>query len=357
MTPVISAEQAASMVCRLAETDESVPRPGTDFDAPLDGWRERYAQRPGPDRASHLWDCACPSPDRGNPSTSLWLELVESCNLDCVFCYNPWRPPGSPQRDQPTLTAPQLMESLDRIFSRLTVSHVTLSGGEPLLYPRLGELTARMKRHCDSIGLTTNGRSLTRRRLSALTAAGVNHVSVPVHSHVAATHDELAGAKSWRAAVRGLALSVESGVSTNMTCVLTRRNADDAPALAGLALRLGVATIVANCFHPTGQGADRSDLELSHGEFEAVLATLRTCVGDRAEIVVGSPWPGTQKKQRTGIERITVSPFGDLKLCNESSSGVVNILREPGELDGFLDAVSRNDYESYLSRVDGCACY
>lgn len=371
---VISAEDAAEAACRLAGQKRPGP-PASGARDTLSAWRARFTQlRPdrGPGGRSSMENCQngdgsngsnnnC-DPDgayAGEPGSpiALWLELVESCNLDCVFCYNPWRPPESSLRGRPLLSPEQLRHSLARFFARVPVRHVTLSGGEPLMYGQIESLTRYVSRHCDSVGMTTNGRSLTRRRIAALKEAGLTSVCVPVHSPSADVHDALAGGRSWRSAVRALAFSLEAGLATSLSCVVTRQNLDDVGAVARMALDLGIGTVVLNSFHATGQGTGREQLGVSAAEFAALVEALRTDVGDAADVVVGSPPPADDDGRRRRISRITVSPFGELKLCSQSSGGVVSVQTEPDAFEEFLDAVSRHDFGGYVDRIDSCTCH
>lgn len=78
-----------------------------------------------------------------------------------LLCHNPWRPqrPASAGPKEPSLE--QLTAALDGFLDRVPADHVTLSGGEPLLCPHVNALTQRVKRHCGSIAITTNGRGPT----------------------------------------------------------------------------------------------------------------------------------------------------------------------------------------------------
>jgi MoaA/NifB/PqqE/SkfB family radical SAM enzyme len=156
--------------------------------------------------------------------------------------------------------------------------------------------------------------------------------------------------------VRALALSLEAGLATSLSCVVTRKNAEHVGAVADMALGLGIGTIILNCFHATGQGANQRQLEVSAAEFETLVKTLRTDIGDAAHVVVGSPPPLAGSSRSRRISRITVSPFGDLKLCSQSADGVVNVRTEPDQFEAFLDAVSRNDFSGYVDRIDSCTC-
>ncbi len=79
---------------------------------------------------------------------ALWLELAEDCNLNCVFCYNPWRPDDSQHRGRPLLKYEVLVTIVSKVLARLPIDHVTLSGGEPLLYRDLVRLTQVIKQQC-----------------------------------------------------------------------------------------------------------------------------------------------------------------------------------------------------------------
>jgi sulfatase maturation enzyme AslB (radical SAM superfamily) len=291
---------------------------------------------------------------------SLWLELAEACNLDCLFCYNPWRPADSSLRGRPTLDAATLTRTVTLIMERLDIDYVTLSGGEPLLYRSLPELIALVRSRCPSIGMTTNGRSLTRRRLATLVAEGLGAISVPLHSHRPEVHDALAGGTSWASAVRALALGREAGLTVSMSCVVTARNSADVPSVVEAAGALGIGTIILNCFHRTGQGAGRTDLDIAADRFDAIVDATREQAGPGVSVVIGSPsvpGPGAPGRSRNTVNRVVVSPYGDLKLCNQSTGGVATVTEDPqGALDGILAALADGSYADYLPRIDNCSC-
>jgi len=359
MFEIVTAEDACRIIFDFAERGD-LESSGDKVINKLCSWRVRFSQayddsgnRNG---SGNCTSSACDA-DRHDRTFSIWLELVDDCNLDCVFCYNPWRPPDSELRAQPILSYESLVHAINKIMDSIPVDHVILSGGEPLLYRRLASLTAMIGDRCSSIGMTTNGRSLTRNRLADLASAGLSQISVPVHSSVAAIHDELAGGRSWRAAIRALAFGLELGVSVTMSSVVTTRNARNIVNVIKIGLGLGIGTVVLNCFHPTGQGGGRDELELCESEFNNVVGEARDVIGDRGKVFIGSP-PTSRKETRTRADRLILSPFGDVKLCNQSSTGIVSLIDDPAsKLDDLIHALSTGTYGEYLARIDSCSCF
>jgi len=88
----------------------------------------------------------------------LRLALTDRCNLACRYCSG--AEPRRRHRMDP-LFAVQLVRWLS---SRHGVGHVRLTGGEPLLHPRLIETVAALSAlgTLEEITLTTNGQALAR---------------------------------------------------------------------------------------------------------------------------------------------------------------------------------------------------
>src|SRR5512133_3760785 len=80
---------------------------------------------------------------------SLFIR-VSGCNLRCVWCDTPyasWQPEGD------YLTTNQLVE-----FAKMNgLKHVVLTGGEPMLFEPIGELTNELKTNDHTITIETAG--------------------------------------------------------------------------------------------------------------------------------------------------------------------------------------------------------
>lgn len=117
----------------------------------------------------------------GRAATDLRVSLTDRCNLRCSYCMPAdgldWLPGEQ-------LLRPDELATLMRIaVTRLGVTSVRFTGGEPLLARHLEEVVAAAAalRPRPEISLTTNGVGLAR-RAAALAKAGLDRVNVSLDS-------------------------------------------------------------------------------------------------------------------------------------------------------------------------------
>lgn len=107
---------------------------------------------------------------------NLRISVTDKCNLKCIYCApKAWRQ-GTLLHEKLTLDE---MERSVKIFARLGISHVKLTGGEPLLEERLTEIIARIRQipGIADISLTTNG-ALLAQQVQALKNAGLDRLNI-----------------------------------------------------------------------------------------------------------------------------------------------------------------------------------
>ena len=126
---------------------------------------------------------ACVADRFGRPLRDLRISVTDRCNFRCRYCM-PREVFGEGYRFLPPtelLTFDEIAR-LTRVFARLGVRKVRLTGGEPLLRPRLADLVQRLAAIAGlDIALTTNG-SLLAHRAGALKNAGLQRVTVSLDS-------------------------------------------------------------------------------------------------------------------------------------------------------------------------------
>ena len=113
----------------------------------------------------------------GRTATDLRLSLTDRCDLRCTYCMPaeglPWLP-------RPDLLADEEIIRLVRIaVTRLGISEVRLTGGEPLIRPGVVGIVARLAALAPrpSLSLTTNGVALERLAVP-LAEAGLDRINV-----------------------------------------------------------------------------------------------------------------------------------------------------------------------------------
>ena len=117
----------------------------------------------------------------GRAATDLRVSLTDRCNLRCSYCMPAegldWLP------GEQLLRPDELARLLQIAVSRLGITSVRFTGGEPLLARHLEEVVAAAAglRPRPEISLTTNGVGLAR-RAAALVEAGLDRVNISLDS-------------------------------------------------------------------------------------------------------------------------------------------------------------------------------
>ncbi len=117
----------------------------------------------------------------GRIATDLRVSLTDRCNLRCTYCMPAegldWLP------GEQLLRTDELARLIRIAVTRLGVTRVRFTGGEPLLSRQLDEVVeaAAALQPRPEISLTTNGVGLAR-RAAALARAGVDRVNVSMDS-------------------------------------------------------------------------------------------------------------------------------------------------------------------------------
>lgn len=160
------------------------------------------------------------------PLRDLRLSVLDRCNLRCTYCM----PEDSLQGQGVFLPRDQLLSDdelvrLVRVFVRLGVHKIRLTGGEPLLRPGFVELVRRIAAEpgIDDLALTTNG-VLLPRHAEALRKAGLGRITVSLDSLDESAFQALSGHRgSVGEVLDGIAAAETAGFrSLKINCVVQR---------------------------------------------------------------------------------------------------------------------------------------
>ncbi len=97
---------------------------------------------------------------------------MRRCNLSCAYC-NEYDSTSKP------VPLAVMRERVDHL-AKLGTTIVTISGGEPTLYPELDELIGYVRSKGIISGLITNGYLLTAERIQRLNHAGLDHMQISI---------------------------------------------------------------------------------------------------------------------------------------------------------------------------------
>ncbi|NPV05518.1 MAG: SynChlorMet cassette radical SAM/SPASM protein ScmF [Syntrophaceae bacterium] len=184
---------------------------------------------------------------------TLYFYLTEGCNLRCRHCWI--EPPHQSATRQYPAVEPELFRHIIDQAKPLGLTSVKLTGGEPLMHPRIGEILAILRDERLRFNMETNGVLCTPELARELVRSGMFHVSVSLDGADAETHEWVRGVKGcFDAALQGIRNLVTAGARPQVIMTLMRRNAGQIEAVVRLAESVGASSVKFNIVQPTARG-------------------------------------------------------------------------------------------------------
>lgn len=208
------------------------------------------------------------------------ISVTDRCNLRCTYCMSESMT-FLPRKDLLTL------EELDRlcaVFVRRGVTHLRLTGGEPLVRKGIMDLIGRLSRHLESgalreLTLTTNGVRLAE-FAGALARAGVRRINVSLDSLDRATFARIARADRLPEVLNGIAAAKDAGLQVKInTVALKCDNAAEIPRLIEWAHAGGMDITLIETMPLGAVDEDRTDQFLSLASVRRDLESFWTLTG------------------------------------------------------------------------------
>ncbi len=214
------------------------------------------------------------------------IHVTRKCNLKCVHCYS-----SSGPEETEALEIGALCQAITDAKA-LGYTFVTLSGGEPFLYPDLGEVLAHAKGLGLHTGLVTNGMFLDGRRLEKLKDC-LDLVVVSLDGAPERHNLMRLNPKAFEVMARKLPDLRASGITFGFLFTLSDENAQELEWAAEFAAEQGAAMLQV---HPLeteiGRAAEQKELAGLDPTTEAALSGSRIAMaaqkklGDRMRIIV-----------------------------------------------------------------------
>jgi cyclic pyranopterin phosphate synthase len=175
----------------------------------------------------------------GRQITDLRISVTDRCNFRCVYCRS--ADPENYREHEQILSWPEL-ERLARIFVKLGIQKMRITGGEPLV--RDGAEGYIRKLHelgVSDISMTTNGHLLAV-RIPALISAGLHRINISLDSLDPIKFEKITRTRTYDSVMRGIDAVQNSPLApAKINAVLVRGfNEDEVEAFAAFARGSGV---------------------------------------------------------------------------------------------------------------------
>lgn len=330
---------------------------------------------------------------------SMIYEITSRCNLRCAHCYNVWK--NGEGYSTGELTPPQALQLADKILRESRCENFTLTGGEPCLREDLEDIVRLAAARVRQVTLISNGTLLDATRVASLTRAGVDLFELPLNSGSAELHNRLAWGTVASAAqpedfsppfnaferVTSAAAEIAAcGARVAFVFVATRHNIHQWEAALRMGIALGARGFLLNRYNAGGEChntpedllPDLADMKEALSIASRYVQEYRIGIGASIAMppcLIGhEDYPGVGFGFcAAGTDRAyyTVSPLGEVRPCNHSSTVLGDLNRQPlrrivsaGNLAGFKRACPEFCRDCALAAVcqGGCkaaaeACY
>lgn len=293
------------------------------------------------------------------------IEVTDSCNLNCIWCYaNSGYGMDRQRKHMP-------FENLKKLLSGLSgagVRQVTFSGGEPTIYPHIREAVKTAKDMGFVVHMNTNGILMTAEFAKELKDRGLSQIQTNIDSINPAKHDYIRGLQgSFQRAVLALKNAKEAGMTAVCQTVLTSMNEDEIIDIFRFARSLGVQRCRLWDMTPS-EGTAISNVGIAPSNYAMTLERLyELSLGMGLKTIEsGEPMFPLDRKMSVPVTggfcvsyfgaSTTVSVDGDAFYCATYRKPLYNVFAEPDQDIGELHRQKLAEFISVnIKPKDSCS--
>jgi len=270
---------------------------------------------------------------------SVQIELTSGCNHKCIHCYNHWREPGE---SLGTISRDDLHKIIYNLKNS-EVQNLTITGGEPMLFPELMFETIRLAQNANiNCSINSNITYLNDNIASKLKEMGI-WILTSFPSHDALTFDSIVRKSgAFKKTIHGIQTAQRNGIGLSANMVVMRQNKDHVYDTGRFLHGLGITNFSATKVHPSQGCSNFTDLQLSAQEiisFFDDLLRLREEFGIKIDTLTTYPLCLFINMERYGdllLRRscsggktaCTIGPDGSVRPCGHSDEVYGNAITE-----------------------------
>jgi len=253
------------------------------------------------------------------------FEITYACNSNCIFCYNPYRD---------TIIQKEIIWKIANVLKKNKIPLLQITGGECSLFEELPELIKFLSKN-SSVTIVTNG--IIKVNLPNKTSG----VFVSLHG-LKETHEKLTNnPNTYEKILTHIQDYVNEGFDVSADTILTSLNYKEIYSIAEIANKLGMKRMILNRYQIGGIGTKNfQHLLPSMKQFKAALTqVIRARKEIGIPIIFGTSIPfctdkrlikeGLARSCGAGISYCVIDPYGNLRICNQSTHVYGNILKTP----------------------------
>lgn len=249
------------------------------------------------------------------------FELTYSCNQKCVHCYLTHDDPY--QKEMPV---EEWLRAIGEL-KELGTFYVSVTGGEPTLYPGFWEIIEELHRQNMLIRVFTNATTFTKDDIDHLIRCGVQYVDISIHGSDRDTHEEITGVPgSYDRTVNAIKQLKAAGIHVMLKGSLLKSNYKKVNNLNRLMLSLGGYPHISHNITPDNNGGQQPlEYAISEVEFCYVFDNFYKTDYDLPD--VEEDHIPLAIRCTAGFSTMTITPNGTVIPCVQFRAPLGNIQR------------------------------
>lgn len=280
---------------------------------------------------------------------SIYLNVVEHCNLSCRYCYATARK----ETNQRRLGLADYKRIIDETLQIIPHFSISFTGGEPLLSKQTLPVAQYAKSKNLDTFLLTNGTLINGDNVKQLMPF-FDHIKISIDGSTAVIHDYYRGAGNYEKSIKAIELLLENNADVTVAMVVTRHNAND---VAAMNKKWGK---LLNCqpLFPAGNAMAKNDLTLSGAEYYEALcngAGLNP-YSDIANIIEAHNENRSIHKCAMGDGEFSISCTGDVYPCQllHVPEYFVGNVHEQSVVE-IYNSERMNEFKQHtVEKIEGC---
>ena len=293
------------------------------------------------------------------------FEITSRCTGDCIFCYNVWKQDETyPQRE---LSLPEIKRLFNKLVEEVAPAGITLTGGEPLLYPDILEVVPFLSGKKIDVGIATNGMLLDESLARELTARGASYFEISLMTTDEKNFSRMTGGGSFKKVKEAIINVKKERAKLTVSFVLTKLNLVDLEETIDLCFAFSADSLALNRFVPGGNGLKHlSELQLGRSDLERALAVanaksaefnfpVNVTIPVESCIIDHQQYPhlnfGTCA---CGRDKWVIDPAGNLRTCEQNPEILGNLFDNSFSELARKETVDLFRHDNLKSGCDKC---
>lgn len=208
--------------------------------------------------------------------TALW-DITSKCNLQCLHCYNASKYFYSNRKYD--LVFNYGVEKIIQKISCLSVTHLHLLGGEPLLSPNIWDILKFSEKYNIAVSINTNGTLLNSQKISKLSKfKNLSQIVISLDGPNAKVNDEIRGKGTFKKVIKNIHNLIgefqnhKRNLVIAINTVITEHNANYLKEFPNIMKYLGIKHLLVSTLYDCGN-ANKNKM-LGNKYFDRVISNL-----------------------------------------------------------------------------------